>query len=56
MHGDQCGEFERGYWEEEKVPATEADRLRGCPLRKRRCIFYCAGVGAECMTNFRPVS
>ena len=54
--GDQWGEFERGYWEAEKVPATEAGRLRGCPLRKRRCILYCAGLGAECITNFRPVS
>ena len=39
-----------------KVPATEAGRLRGCPLRKRRCILHCAGLGAECVTNFRPVS
>ena len=56
MHGDRCGELLHGYWEVEKVPATEAGRLWGCPLRRRRCILYCAGFGAECMTNFRPVS
>ena len=44
------------YWEAGNVPATDAGRLRGCPLRKRRCILHCAGLGAECMTNFRPVS
>ena len=38
------------------MPATEAGRLRGCPLRKRRCILHCTGLGAECVTNFRPVS
>ena len=44
------------YWEAGNVPATDAGRLRGRPLRKRRCILHCAGLGAECMTNFRPVS